>query len=682
MDKYTINTIGLAKRLVIKSHLFAVSMEENFRKLHPTYVTPSNIKDWCYYRNLAGEKHPFSSEIKVTSYVTGEPIIITKEYLDDNNDMRNFLRSSPEFERLLFRYPTDSVYILGLLYPVVEEISTTSHEGKILSYDESYLEPQEVTLIDKLEDRIHNYFKRYNNPGYLGTDTHYAAGLSSTLSQYVLNSILSLRMAVYNTFEVNSRYMNMKLDSELSIGEHTKYLSNGCKFWLYKNIEYLAANAGKDMIIDDIIRNVIHPMGVNVYEVITVPQVPTILTPTFGSTAYMKNNDIVFIYNRGVDRTLKRYSHRKLFYSEARHISVSANHIVRTNEPRFIKDSKIVMNDGGIPERTKHNIIYKKPTETFLIRKSIILMDTVVMLLSKYTFNKEYTVLINDVSRVVTGEFLLGMLLYNIHEVTGIKGTLKTFTPGFLVEDRDVDDLFGNLFTEDDDVEGYKVSINDVLSRLVTIDETSGVEEINKYFTRQQVVNNRIYAYAMNTNNASVNQNMDMVWERMKVRDEIDFPGSLYGENIENLNVVLGLETSKKPLDIINQIVKSITGASFLADIEDNELVKDITEILKKLSSYTVMFNPVINGVNKRMSKLTIDLLWGKNIIDLKQIYKYECKGEVADITAYGDDSKPTARLVGGNSKTIQVEDVTSVSISVTSNKVNLGSPRKRITIS
>lgn len=258
----------LAESLIIKSTTLAlhVSNSQEMKIEHARHNKSFNINDpssWKFYLNLNGQYH-FSNEMMyVVSVDTLEEIEFTKENLDVHRaTKRAYLSEGSYIKSLKVRYPNQKALIEGILRPVDLNVAINARENEILSYNKDLVEYNEVSLIEKVQRKIDVYIKNWESKSYPKFEKEY--GL---MQHYILLALIPLfirevREASERSFETHSFYIWNHLESVAGLGKYRPYLSKTQSMWLYRNIDYLKSNFGKDSNVKLLIDNLLTPSGI------------------------------------------------------------------------------------------------------------------------------------------------------------------------------------------------------------------------------------------------------------------------------------------------------------------------------------------------------------------------------------------------------------------------------------
>jgi len=237
----------LAETIVIKSAAAAASINQRVvEEYGPIAVRDEDPNNWKYYMNLAGEYHPTNEVMTVVSMDTQTSIVFSKENLAIHRaTARSYAYGTRQYTELVAKYPTQETLILGILYPVDKTTAIEAPDGTILGFPPGLVEPNEYNFVSKLQAWIWGYIYRWVVKGFTVTDSLYTATWMGIMYVNMVPAILTIRLAACKTNEAHSFHVKKYLASHGLNENHLEYLNLEQSLWLYRNIEYLQRNLGK-----------------------------------------------------------------------------------------------------------------------------------------------------------------------------------------------------------------------------------------------------------------------------------------------------------------------------------------------------------------------------------------------------------------------------------------------------
>lgn len=246
---YEADMLKLLGSLTIKCHQIALNM--NTYLLEEMYTVGDNPNTWKYYKHIAGEYHESDELMTIVSMDTLETIEFNKAVLKEHKStQREYRYGSPYYNALVARFPKQENLIKGILNPIDIETAISAEDGTILRYDNRFVEKAETNLIPMLQSRINNYFKRRNNTAYNETDDLFLTAWLSGLYSKIIGWVINIRLSNIFTGNVHSFHIWARLASYGAMDKHREYLTDKQKLYLYRNIDWLMDEAGKNSTFD------------------------------------------------------------------------------------------------------------------------------------------------------------------------------------------------------------------------------------------------------------------------------------------------------------------------------------------------------------------------------------------------------------------------------------------------
>ncbi len=263
---YQNNTIQLIGSLIIKSNVTADAMNRGVIFDHGI-VDETTKSSWRYYKHLAGEYHDMDTPMQIISHDTQEVISFTKtNLLVHKTTAHNYKKDKRYINALIEQYPMQFNLIRGILYPIDINTAINADDGTILYYDTDLVEENELTLIHDIQSNINAILSRWYIEDYVISDELYPAVFYSFLVSSLINITLNQRLARCKTPEAHSYHIREYLASRNGLDQYIDMLNKKQLLWLYRNIDYIRANIGKQEILDALIDNILTPRSIPVGE--------------------------------------------------------------------------------------------------------------------------------------------------------------------------------------------------------------------------------------------------------------------------------------------------------------------------------------------------------------------------------------------------------------------------------
>lgn len=244
---YANQTLQLASTIVIKSSYSAEAINLGLigasGGLSSVDPDPST---WKYYLNLAGQYHESDEVMTVRSMDTLEEIVFNKENLKINTaTARAYQYGTRQYAELVAQYPEQEQLILGILYPVDLQTAIDAPDGQILSFPPNLVEENEYDLIERLQEWVFYFKKRwYINAFDLTDDLHHATHLG-IMYLLLVQAIHVFRLEACNTNQAHSFHVKSYLGSHGYLDTYVDSLTTKQALYFYRNIAYIERNVGK-----------------------------------------------------------------------------------------------------------------------------------------------------------------------------------------------------------------------------------------------------------------------------------------------------------------------------------------------------------------------------------------------------------------------------------------------------
>lgn len=254
---YMKENINLVKSMVIKS-TSTVDALNDFAESQGYAIQYDSPETQPYYLNLAGIYHESNRPIFITSLDTLTEIKFDREVLlKHKNTLREYQKLGDYFDNLYELNPDQELLIRGILNPIPLTKSIPAKNGTILFYDKNYVESNEYDLISELQRYIDMFFDNWYNQGYTLTDELYDAAFFGILASALVTRLLSIRLNKCGTSQVHSFHLWAKLGSNYYLDRYRDYIPRETAMWLYRNIEDIKSNLGKQYTFEKLLLNIL-----------------------------------------------------------------------------------------------------------------------------------------------------------------------------------------------------------------------------------------------------------------------------------------------------------------------------------------------------------------------------------------------------------------------------------------
>lgn len=271
-DLYMQGTFRLVETMLIKFEDAANAINEQVILDHGVNSVDLNDKtSWKYYQNISGIYHFSDTQISVTSLDTLQTIRFDKDTLALHpNTLKAYQYETRYYRSLINQYPGRELLILGILYAKDSQAqlqkAINSPDGTILSYQENLIEDNEVSLLTNIQNWIYVYLDRWVIKPYAISDDLYVATYLAQLYIHLVCLIVNLRLRSCKTNEVHSYHLKSYLASNNGLDIYLNSLTKEQALFLYRNILYIEAHAGKQDTFDWLIENLFTKRNLSVVQ--------------------------------------------------------------------------------------------------------------------------------------------------------------------------------------------------------------------------------------------------------------------------------------------------------------------------------------------------------------------------------------------------------------------------------
>ena len=259
------NCLDLTKSIVFKLNVLPLAINKHLESRG--HVISSDPKEWKYFLNISGVKHYTNNDVKITALEDGLEYSLTKELLEEHKYTREVLMSNGSYySELTSKYPLDSEYIMGCINPIDIDYAISAPDGTVLGYFNHLVEPQEINLIDNISKYLKKEIYRWKIDKFLEFENLYVQTLLPILYLNLPSVILNQRLRNINTPYVHSYFMDIYFKSN-GLNEEVNYLNKKSRFWLYRNLDYIKHNIGKNDTLNKLIENVFNTNNIGISKI-------------------------------------------------------------------------------------------------------------------------------------------------------------------------------------------------------------------------------------------------------------------------------------------------------------------------------------------------------------------------------------------------------------------------------
>lgn len=596
IEDYIKQTIMFTNSLVIKSTCSALAIN---KRLLTGGLGPSSSNSkhtWKYYLNLAGKKHITNSDVKCYVTELSRYESLTPELLDRyESTKRLLLKNEDEYKRLLEDFPNDTLYIHGCLYPVDINTAIQAKDGTILNYNPNYIQDNEYSLIKELNIYTTNFFKRWFIKEYTLIDELYMATVLANLYASIPSKIMNIRLSKVLTSEVHDFYMEHFFRSNLDIWEDVKYLKSSTKLWMYKNLNYLKKNVGKNISLTKLIDKLMteSSVGVGSYKIRTKDiqkakgrSAESLYEREPNELAATKLNSYFELDNN------KTYDVTSMLNTEITNLKSKQDRLYKTNaRDAYIVDNALKDINSSYKDNQQTKILEVTGDDIFK-NNSLNLVDTVLSYLmymikySKISYMLEFIDPNNSkIYNITVKEALILAIKYlmDIAETPDTHITSLRYTNILLSSKDDVKALVEKCTDDELTLTMFNnlLNIYPVFNNVTSVEEMRDlVLDVDNFFTMSWLGDS-------NSSSTLVSSNLKQFLNMAVITGEyIPVEGGFNPTKWLNANgIVIEDISTYSSTSAFNALLKSICGLDFVS-IGSN--IENYFNILNKLTSYTL----------------------------------------------------------------------------------------------
>lgn len=258
------SVFSLMRTLVIKCE--AIGIKDNRLLADSGYPVSDDKRRWRYYLNMSGEYHETDIPMYVTSIDNGETILFNKPNLDIHLATRRaYQPGSYWYKRLTEQYQGQVDLINGIMDPIDMDYAIAAEDYKILRYNHDLIEDNEDQLIPGLQRWINAYTQRHFINEYSYTENLQLPIDLAAMYGLMIPVVLTLRLEAYGTRNVSDYHVWNRLNSYGDFRRYRNGISHKQKMWLYRNIEYIRNNLGKNFTLEQLIENLLTPESIPIF---------------------------------------------------------------------------------------------------------------------------------------------------------------------------------------------------------------------------------------------------------------------------------------------------------------------------------------------------------------------------------------------------------------------------------
>ncbi len=229
-------------------------------------VNQTDPTTWKYYLNLQGLYHSSDTTMTVVSLDTKQTIDFTVANLViHTKTAAAYIPGTSYYNDLCARYPGQVDLVKSIVYPISDlNRAIDADDFTILKYGDDVLEPDEFSCIYEALTRVLTYISTRWNFGFLNYEPYYPWVIWGLMWQMLVGAVFEARVQAIKTVNVHSFHIWEYLTSR-GLSDYRSILSRRQSMFLYRNIDYLLANRGKQSNLILLVNNLLDEIGVGLY---------------------------------------------------------------------------------------------------------------------------------------------------------------------------------------------------------------------------------------------------------------------------------------------------------------------------------------------------------------------------------------------------------------------------------
>lgn len=271
---YVENNLRFARTACVKFEDAAWGVNQAIMGDHgQSAVDVEHPQTWKYYQNIAGHYHKLDTVMTIVSLDREDNRVITfdKPTLASNPITKRYYQHGTRYYReLVMRYPKQEELILGILYaPDTDDYIDTvvnSKDATILYVAPDTIEENEHDLFTDMQAWSYQYFSRWVNKAFSLIDPLYPALYIGQYYLHMLQKLITLRLRACKSPQTHSYHVREYLRSHGMLDRYITMLTLKQALFLYRNILYIEANAGKKAVFSWLIENIMTERNLPMYE--------------------------------------------------------------------------------------------------------------------------------------------------------------------------------------------------------------------------------------------------------------------------------------------------------------------------------------------------------------------------------------------------------------------------------
>lgn len=262
LDTYNQEIFNFLRTVTIKFDAFAYSMGDEYMTQHGL-VSP-HFKENPYYQLLNGEYPSDFPRMTVTAVEDGSTIEFNKDLINNYPQTAALYRiPNKEFDILEEQYPSCVGLIRTIAYPIEDiDAAIAAPNLSLLACDKTLLETAERDdLVECIKEFLNQARTRWWVDAFVYEDL-YPITFWAMLWQHLALLLLTRRFNNIRTPYAHSYHIWEYLQSR-GLSDYRDILTTKQAAWLYRNIDYIHANRGKNQTLKLLAENLLPDVAVS-----------------------------------------------------------------------------------------------------------------------------------------------------------------------------------------------------------------------------------------------------------------------------------------------------------------------------------------------------------------------------------------------------------------------------------
>ena len=609
---YLDDCFKLIQSLIIKSTANAELMNEQIASIFgPGYVDYESPHTWRYYLHVCGDYHPLDTPMVITSLDTQTEISFDKQTLKDHpSTIKGYEIGSIYYKELCQKYPGQELLIKGILRPTSMSTVLKAQDNTIITYNEKLIEYQETNIIEELNSYIKHFKVRWDVKAFYYSDELYLTANQAILFMKLVPVLLNIRLKNCKTEKAHTYHIREFLKSHNGLDRFIKHLTLKQLLFLYRNIIYIEANAGKQDTFTWIVDKMLTDRFIPLHEY------------SVRHTGFLnKEND--FLFRKKAVNAINNTPEKILFSHDD---IIEKEYYLENNNPNWFEEYEeklrytLSYSSSSVLQTKMLESVWLDYTDFTLYTREFVGMNHWFYYTLK-GFNKTYvTIDINNYGNyLLDSQTALDYYIYLTNKVLGFNQPRTN-----IVMSRIITDTIENYEYFNTGINSNLIEIESVYDTLKRnhLDATTFLNQnqlssrLNDLYLKMKSENDLIASYTHMDANAMAKVLVSRVYkESVHEYDLSNIESKLIDKNLP-----LEFDTLEDYTFVLNTIFSNCTGINLINFNTVSLTHKNLLEVLKRLSSYTIQ---LLGYTNRQPIKPVNDLRITPGDLEQKTLHSY-----------------------------------------------------------